>query len=482
MTRTLVRHSRCTLSLLISLAACGAQAAPPTTQPIDRHSIDRQSLVSRHDVVQTEPDPFGALAVGNGEFAFNFDITGLQTFPEYYAKTTPLGILSDWGWHSFPNPNGYSLDSFPFKTIPKNGRTFSYPASGTAHPTPPAAYLRSNPQRIGLGMIGLGMTHADGSAVAIGDLKNIRQRLDLWNGSCHSEFSVDGETVRVTTLAAQKRDEVAVRIESPLIAAGRLKVRLAFPYASSSFGPDYNDWDHPDAQSTALTPRGSHGADFVRTLDSTRYNVRLNWEQDDASLTQSGRHEFVLSGQGNLLTFTATFSPEPIASENDAFDAARSSAAGTWHDYWTKGGAIDFSGTKDPRASELERRLVLSQYVMAVHDAGHTPPQETGLAANSWYGKFHMEMYWWHAAHWAVWGHPELLERSLDSLHAMMPPNAKIAKLEGCGGVKWPKMTDPSGTESPSGVGPVLVWQQPHPIYLAELVYRATHDPATLER
>ena len=42
-----------------------------------------------------------------------------------------------------------------------------------------------------------------------------------------------------------------------------------------------------------------------------------------------------------------------------------------------------------------------------------------------------------------------------------MPPGEAMAKLEGCKGVKWSKMTDPSGDESPSGVGPVLVWQQP---------------------
>jgi hypothetical protein len=63
-----------------------------------------------------------------------------------------------------------------------------------------------------------------------------------------------------------------------------------------------------------------------------------------------------------------------------------------------------------------------------------------------------------------------------------MPPSAAMAKREGCIGVKWPKMTDPSGTESPSGVGPVLVWQQPHPIYLAELLWRARRDQATLDR
>ena len=66
-----------------------------------------------------------------------------------------------------------------------------------------------------------------------------------------------------------------------------------------------------------------------------------------------------------------------------------------------------------------------------------------------------------------------------------MPPGEAMAKLEGAKGVKWSKMTDPTGIESPSGVGPALVWQQPHPIYLAELVYRAHKNQdarATLER
>ena len=43
-------------------------------------------------------------------------------------------------------------------------------------------------------------------------------------------------------------------------------------------------------------------------------------------------------------------------------------------------------------------------------------------------------------------------------------------------------MTDPRGAESPSTVGPFLVWQQPHPIYYAELVHRARRDRATLDR
>ncbi len=167
-----------------SLAHSAAAAAP----------IDRHALVTRHNVVVHTLDPNGAMAVGNGDFAFNFDVTGLQSFPEYYAKTMPIGILSDWGWHSFPNPDGYTLDKFPMTAVPKYGRQFIFPSASTSHPTPDAAYLRANPNRFGLGRIGLEMSHADGSPVLITDLKDITQTLDLWAGILTSSFEVDGQS------------------------------------------------------------------------------------------------------------------------------------------------------------------------------------------------------------------------------------------------------------------------------------------------
>jgi hypothetical protein len=421
------------------------------------------------------------MAVGNGEFAFNFDVTGLQSFPQYYEKTMPIGILSTWAWHSFPNPNGYSLDNYKMTTIQKYDRQFVFPSASTSHPSPEAAYLRTNPHRIGLGRIGLEMIRADGSTVVITDLKNIDEQLDLWTGIASSSFTVDGSPVHVVTAAHPDQSEIAVTVDSPMIQSGRLKIRLAFPYASTSFGPDYQDWDHPDSHQTVFTRRGDNGADFARTLDATHYYVRAAWSAG-GSLAETGKHQYLLTGSGNHIELTVLFSPAPIGADPDSAAAVQSASRDHWKHYWMTGGALDLSGNTDPRAAELERRIVLSEYVMAVHDAGSFPPQETGLGVNSWYGKFHMEMYWWHAAHWGLWGRPEILEKSLDHLSQMMPPGRAMAKLEGCTGVKWSKMTDPSGGESPSGIGPALVWQQPHPIYLCELVWRARRDRATLER
>ena len=265
--------------------------ASDATAPIDRHA-----LVSRHDVVVHGIDPTGVLAVGNGEFAFNCDITGLQSFPEYYEKTMPIGILSTWGWHSFPNPNGYTLDNFKMTVIKKYDREFVYPSSSTSNPTPHAAYLRGNPHRFGLGRIGLQMVKADGSKVSITDLKNIEQKLDLWGGILTSSFQVDDVPVRVQTAVHPERDEVGVMVDSPLIASGRLKVRLAFPYASAVFGPDYQDWSHPDSHQTVMTRRGLDGADFARTLDGTQYHVRAKWSAA-ATLAEAEKHAYVLSGK-----------------------------------------------------------------------------------------------------------------------------------------------------------------------------------------
>ena len=466
----------CAVGVFAQTAAPGHAQSVRGDTPIDRHA-----LVTRHNIVVHDLAPNGAMAVGNGDFAFNFDVTGLQSFPEYYQKTMPIGILSDWGWHSFPNPNGYTLDNFKMTTVQKNDRQFVYPSASTSNPPTDAAYLRANPNRFGLGRIGLEMTHHDGSKVLITDLKDITQTLDIWGGILTSSFTVDGVPVQVVTSAHPTRDEVATRVESPLITTGHLKIRIAFPYASDSFGPDYQDWTHPELHTTTLTRPTPNSAQFNRTLDSTHYFVRTSWSPG-ASLAETAPHQYLLSGNTSRIELTANFSPTRIAAEPDSEPAVESASRAHWQRYWMTGGVIDLSGNDDPRAAELERRIVLSQYLMAVHDSGPNPPQETGLGVNSWYGKYHMEMYWWHAAHWALWGHPEILERSLDSLNRMMPPGRKMAALEGAKGVKWSKMTDPSGVESPSGVGPVLVWQQPHPIYLAELVYRARKDKATLAR
>ena len=110
------------------------------------------------------------------------------------------------------------------------------------------------------------------------------------------------------------------------------------------------------------------------------------------------------------------------------------------------------------------------------------PPQETGLTYNSWYGKPHLEMHWWHAVHFAQWGRAELMEKSLNWYKKVENEAKIIAKRQGYDGIRWQKMTDPDGKEGPSSIGAFLIWQQPHFIYLAEQAYQAHPNKETLEK
>jgi hypothetical protein len=91
-------------------------------------------------------------------------------------------------------------------------------------------------------------------------------------------------------------------------------------------------------------------------------------------------------------------------------------------------------------------------------------------------------MHWLHGAYLPLWGRPELLAPSLGWYASIRDRARETAARQGLPGARWPKQVDPTGTETPSSIGPFLVWQQPHPVYLAELMYRADPTPATLER
>jgi protein-glucosylgalactosylhydroxylysine glucosidase len=42
-------------------------------------------------------DPLSPLSVGNGEFAFTADVTGLQTLVSEHENAMPLCTMSQWG-------------------------------------------------------------------------------------------------------------------------------------------------------------------------------------------------------------------------------------------------------------------------------------------------------------------------------------------------------------------------------------------------
>jgi hypothetical protein len=187
-----------------------------------------------------------------------------------------------------------------------------------------------------------------------------------------------------------------------------------------------------------------------------------------------------MEGQGKSLAFTLAFSSKE-APARISFEEAEMESREKWAGFWDTCGMIDLEGSKDPRAKELERRIVLSEYLLALQSLGSVPPQETGLTCNSWYGKFHLEMYPWHCAWAPLWNKGELLKGSLNWYKEHLGCAMKNAACNGYKGARWPKMVDADGVDSPSSIATLLIWQQPHILWMLSLVYEQTKDDALLE-
>jgi hypothetical protein len=209
-----------------------------------------------------------------------------------------------------------------------------------------------------------------------------------------------------------------------------------------------------------------------RTLDQDRYRVAIAWPQE-AIMEKTAEHTFVLyPPKGEVIEFSCLFTPDSVTRVLPDFDSTRLNNEQTWKAFWENGGMVDFSDCTDPRAQEIERRVVLSQYLTKIQSSGTHPPAETGLTYNSWYGKYHLEMHWWHTAHFAQWQRPQFMEKQLDYYHTLFDQARQTASDQGYPGVRWPKMIGPDGENSPSSVGSYVIWQQPHLIWMAEQMYR----------
>lgn len=459
-------------------------------------SIDRKAVVDRHRIRLTEPHPEHVVSVGNGDFAYTADITGMQTFGAFHDPMVAMrqgGValntttMASWGWHEMPNPDGFVLEDAMTSYATPRGPV-SYPdkydmnaamRGEITEENRAGAWLHVNPQRIDLGRIGLVLRDRAGALIeSPGLLEDPVQELDLWTGIARSTFRIGGEPVSVETVAAGADAVVAFRIRTNLLVDGSVRVVLRFPYAHDGFFQT-DDWQSPDRHISTIEQHADGSVRIRRRLDDTDYAVALTIAGGQISQT-AVPHVFEISAESDVLELVAAFAPANPAVVQ-GFDVVAEESTTTWERFWTTGAAVDFSGSSDQRAGELERRVVLSQYLTAVHSAGSLPPAETGLLTNSWQGKFHLEMHFWHAAHFAAWGRPELLERSLGWYRKTLPVARATAERQGYPGARWPKHVGPDGRESPSPIGALLVWQQPHILYLLELVWNASGPKRRME-
>ncbi|MGI6489141.1 MAG: hypothetical protein ACOXZ7_01120 [Sphaerochaeta sp.] len=436
-------------------------------------SIDRKRIIEAYNPTVTKWSPASFLSVGNGDFAVTVDCTGLQTIEPTEEAATPLATMASWGWHDYPGavPRRYDLLK---KKVYQSARTAVEYMSDPTGQEELFERLRINPHRFNLARLSLYDSQLH-SSPGRADITDIHQRLDLYTGIIESTYRVRGEDVRVETVAHPGQDQLSVRLDA---SEARLQsLSLSFPYPSHL--KSGSDWSVPASHHCRLVMRGDNRYTIERTIDDLHYSVHIRLNEG-CTISEAGEHRFIIKSDANLLEANLLFAVEQPNAEATPFAACREASRLHWQRFWQEGAFVDFSGSTDERADELQRRILLSRYLLAIQCSGKLPPAETGLTCNSWYGKFHLEMHLLHGAHFALWGQGELLERSLSWYLEILPSAKERAAEQGYRGARWPKMSEPDGSDAPSPIGCLLCWQQPHPILYGALLARCRPDSAIL--
>ena len=448
------------------------------------NQIDRQVVVKRNNPIVTKADTLASLSVGNGHFVTTVDVTGLQSYPQDYKNGVPLCAITDWGWHRFPNTKSLkpsdSEKAFDFGHGHKEVYAVEYKKVEDGMHKDATEFFRVNPHRLNLGAVGLNLSDAKGNRISLSQITDIRQEQNLYDGEIISSFVADGQKVEVSTGVHPDKDALYARIRSQLLSDKRATLRLHFPYPTGKHADDASDWTKPEKHLSDVISQTEHTALIKRTLDATVYYVLLQWE-GRAVLRKYAPHDFELSSLDDTLTIAVEYLSDIPSKSDFCFENYHNATLHHWNAWWSNGAIVDFSACTDSRAKELERRVVLSQYLTQINCANNMPPQESGLTYNTWFGRPHLEMTWWHVVDFALWDRPEVVAEILKWYNNTAYPVArKIAERQGFKGVRWMKMTDPWAGEAPSNTGSFLIWQQPHYIYLAEEMYRADPTSETL--
>ena len=363
--------------------------------------MDRRALVDRANVVVTSVDPQTVLSVGNGQTAFTADVTGLQTLNATYLSPPLLTQThADWGWHVTPPPAGVEPLRFTEAEISARNHSARYPV---LQPKLAAetAWLRANPHRLSLLRLFLRRTDPRLPPIAPSDLRSPRQTLHLWNGTLTSSFELDGAPVSVVTAVHPSLDALATRVCSAAVRtrpgpspspdsdslalalaqvrSRRLGLGLAFPYGSEAFQGGL-EWGKADRHASTLVSGGRRCDGrpvLLRRLDATTHYVHLalggggcphlaagrvphDWsiaraEGGGAEGGVEGGVEGGASGEGSAcLDATLWLSParEQVAPPSAAEVFA--AAAAHWPREWSRGAALDLSGSAAKGAAALE--------------------------------------------------------------------------------------------------------------------------------
>lgn len=382
----------------------------------------KKTFIDLYNINFNDFDYQNPLTVGNGDFAITVDQTGFHTFKDLY-KNIPLSSFSNLIWA------GKDID----KKIPgnvyqrRNGSKIEYMTKIDDK----GLYddLRTNYHKFSLFNI------VDLNAFEKG-VKINYQNLDLYSGKLSSEYMIEDDLIHNELECFQDSNTLHYNIQGK-------KINLAISFNEPSFELD-----------------GCSG--LCRNVKMTDEEILVT--------TSSVTYQMYLRSNGNVKIENGVIY---LSAKNNLelfFGLEREKESNNLNEYWDvlKDVILD--------NEELNRRMVLSLYLMKVNTLGILPPAETGLTCNSWYGKFHLEMHLLHHLGLIYFGAGKEVLKSMQYYLDTYNSALVRAKEQGYLGARYPKMTDITGKDSPSHIGCLLVWQAPHIITMLSALKQNGYD------
>ena len=377
----------------------------------------KKSDIIKYNLKFNHIDSKNPVTIGNGDFAITLDQTGTQSLYEIY-KDIPLSTMSNKNW--------FYKDKKDIKPSYVDGKAYML---FNLDNDPNYQINRQYPFKYSFMQI---LLYDNDKLIDINNIKDVKQELDLYKGIVTSSFNYKEKINKTISFIYQDHDEFNFKLQSD-----NLNLALKFNY------PSYT--------------KNGYRLDILPNVLVKEDRIRLLYDDKNSlsfKLKSSSKYQIV----ENTLIFD-----DNNVSFSLALDEIK--VGKLLVEFWKCDNGIIIDN------EELVKKLVLSKYLLHVNSTGIYPPQESGLTYNCWNSKFHLEMHLIHSL-WNIYNnHVGDLVKSFDYYLSIMPSSLKRASLNGYKGLRFPKMTGPDGEDSPSNIGPLLIWQAPHILFMLQEIY-----------
>lgn len=377
----------------------------------------KKSDIIKYNLKFNHIDSKNPVTIGNGDFAITLDQTGTQSLYEIY-KDIPLSTMSNKNW--------FYKDKKDIKPSYVDGKAYML---FNLDNDPNYQINRQYPFKYSFMQI---LLYDNDKLIDINNIKDVKQELDLYKGIVTSSFNYKEKINKTISFIYQDHDEFNFKLQSD-----NLNLALKFNY------PSYT--------------KNGYRLDILPNVLVKEDRITLLYD-DKNSLS------FKLKSSSNyqIVENTLIFDDNNV-SFSLALDEIKEGKL--LDEFWKCDNGIIIDN------EELVKKMVLSKYLLHVNSTGIYPPQESGLTYNCWNSKFHLEMHLIHSL-WNIYNnHVGDLVKSFDYYLSIMPSSLKRASLNGYKGLRFPKMTGPDGKDSPSNIGPLLIWQAPHILFMLQEIY-----------